>query len=311
MRVSDNYKMIIENYEGNNFQPFLPSYYVIEVSSVCNFYCSICPHKLMLANRKGIMDVKLFKNILSQISDCARVIQLYWMGEPLLNENIFDIIKLCKNDTQAKIMISTNGSLLSDKNIKSLLESGIDKIIISVDAANNSDIYNGIRKGGNLEQLNNSIEKIIIENQKQDNKTEILLQFIQLYENEVEKEEFLSKWKKFNCTTSLSCLYTWSNQMSELSDKSAFLSPMIGTERVACSDLWFKACIRYDGKVSLCCFDWNNKVCLGDLKNEDLITIWNNKLINQIRLEHRESKFNRLCNECDAWAVMTEYETLF
>jgi MoaA/NifB/PqqE/SkfB family radical SAM enzyme len=311
IRVSKNYKKIIDNYEGKNNLPFFPSYFVIETSSLCNFFCSICPHKFMPVDRKGIMDLKLFKNILSQIKDYAKVIQLYWMGEPLLNENIFYKIKLCKNVTQAKVITSTNGSLLNDENIIRLLESGVDKIIVSMDAATNNDIYSNIRKGGNLKQLNKSVEKLIAENRKKNKKTEIFLQFIQLYENESQKEAFLNRWSKLDCMTSLSYLYSWCNQMPDLSEKSAFLSPMIGTERVACSDLWFKACIRFDGEVSLCCFDWNNSVSLGSLENDNLRTIWNNKLINQIRLEHRENKFNRLCCECDAWAIKTEYGTSF
>jgi MoaA/NifB/PqqE/SkfB family radical SAM enzyme len=265
----------------------------------------------MPINRKGIMDLKLFKNILGQIKNYAKVIQLYWMGEPLMNKNLFDKIRLCKNDTQAKVIISTNGSLLNDGNIISLLESGVDKIIVSMDAATNNDIYSNIRKGGNLDRLNNSVEKLIAENKKRNKKVAIFLQFIQLYENESQKEAFLNRWSKFDCMTNLSCLYSWCNQMPELSEKSPFLSPMIGTERVACSDLWFKACIRFDGEVSLCCFDWNNSVSLGSLENDNLRTIWNNKLINQIRSEHRENKFIRLCYKCDAWAIKTEYGTSF
>jgi len=310
-KIIENYEVIKSSYEGKNTEPFLPSYFVIETSSLCNFSCSICPHQNMPLDRKGKMDMALFNEILKQIKDYAKVIQLYWMGEPLLHGSIFDMISLCKKETQAKIMISTNGSLLTDENIRKLLDAGVDKIIVSMDAADNNEIYSNIRTDGNLAQLNSNVERLIFENKKQNKKAEILLQFIQLHENESERDAFKSKWSDSGCDISFSCLYTWCNQMPELTEKSAFLSPMIGTQRVACSDLWFKACIRFDGKVSLCCFDWNNSVCLGDLKKESVKEVWNNALINQIRSEHRKNIYGRLCKDCDAWAVIGEYETLF
>ena len=87
----------------------LPPYYVIEPTDICNFRCSICPHSQEWNNTQhGIMDLSLFKRIVSQIADSACVIQLYWMGEPLLNPNIIEMIAFCKQTTKAKVIISTN-----------------------------------------------------------------------------------------------------------------------------------------------------------------------------------------------------------
>lgn len=55
----------------------LPKYYIIEPTNVCNYKCSICPNRLYSKEEQGYMDWALFVRLLSQIKDCAQVIQLY------------------------------------------------------------------------------------------------------------------------------------------------------------------------------------------------------------------------------------------
>ena len=70
-------------------------------------------------------------------------------------------------------------------------------------------------------------------------------------------------------------------------------------------------CIHYNGKVALCCFDFNTKVEFGDANHTKLSQIWNNDIINHIRNEQMNGRFNMpLCENCDAWAIESEYDEL-
>lgn len=53
-----------------------PKYYIIEPTNVCNYKCSICSNRLYSKEEQGYMDWALFVRLLSQINDCAQVIQL-------------------------------------------------------------------------------------------------------------------------------------------------------------------------------------------------------------------------------------------
>lgn len=287
----------------------LPFYYIIEPTNICNFNCSICPNSLVTNQAtSGMMSLDLFDCILSQVTESARVIQLYWLGEPLLNKNIFRMIQKCKQRTHAKIIISTNGSLLSSEVSKRLVDSGLDEIIISVDACESQDIYGKIRTGGDIKSLNDNIQSLLLNK----GSMSVVLQFIDMYINQPEKEKFLNKWKPFECKREISCLYTWANQIPSLNLASDNLSPVLRKRRVPCADLWNKMAIHWDGSISACCFDYANKLVIGNCVDTLLEDIWNNSYANNLRNQHMRGK-NLLepCSHCDAWAEPEEYERMY
>lgn len=287
----------------------LPKYYIVEPTNFCNFTCPICPNNQYTRENQGNMEMDLFVTIIEQIKKVAEVIQLYWMGEPLLNPSIYDMIKYCKNNTCAKVMISTNGSNLSPESIDLLIESGLDEIIISVDASDSQEIYESIRVGGDLSELNSTIRLLLKHNEH----LHVVLQFIDLYINRTEKASFLHRWRDKNCSLQVSCLYTWANQIPSLNLASDNLSPVAKKQRVPCADLWNKLSIHWNGLVSTCCFDWNFTQVIGNCYDNRLIDIWNSGVIRTFRNKHLNLDFSAmpLCLNCDSWAEPEEYISLY
>lgn len=285
----------------------MPSFYIIEPTNYCNYSCPICPNRLYQDNEKGYMSYELFEKIVLQIKDFADVIQLYWVGEPLLHPKIFDMIAYCKMNSRAKIILSTNGSLLTEDNCKKLINSGLDKLIISMDAADSNEVYNAIRTCGDINRLNANVTHLIT----YANHLDITLQFILTNVNKTEKENFIEKWAPYKVKVCIHCLYTWANQLPELNGFSSYLSPMIGQERVPCADLWYKIAVHWNGDVSRCCFDWSFKNVIGNLKEQNIQDIWNSSIVQSLRGEQKKLNFDALCKCCDAWATEQEYEYLF
>ncbi|GHS94956.1 radical SAM protein [Planctomycetales bacterium] len=288
----------------------LPRYFIIEPTNVCNYRCPICPNRFFAPNEKGSMEWGLFESLIDQIKGAAHVIQLYWMGEPILHPQLSDMIKLCKAKTTAKVMLSTNGALMTSAVADRLLDSGIDEIIVSLDAAENQDIYGIVRTGGLLSAVNTKVEYLLSANKGRAN---IVLQFIDMYINRSEQTKFKARWSRPDCSVSIQCLYTWSNQIPALNLASDNLSPVAKKPRVACADLWHKMSIHWDGKISVCCFDWNSTVTIGNATKHNLVDVWNGDAISALRDAHKSRQYNcnSLCNECDAWAEPDEYVALF
>lgn len=304
----NNSKELHKSYSTDSLcDNIMPSYYIIEPTNYCNYSCPICPNRLYDETEKGFMPFELFEKIILQIRDFADVIQIYWVGEPLLHSRIYDMITYCKKNTQAKIMISTNGSLLSSNNNKRLLDSGLDKLIISMDAAESNEVYKAIRTNGNIEQLNSNVTSLLSYADEMD----ITLQFVLTNVNENEKSKFIEKWSRYNVNVSIQCLYTWANQLPELNSFSNCLSPMLGLQRVPCADLWYKISIHWNGDVSRCCFDWSFKNVIGNLNYQSIREIWNSSGFIALRNSHKNLKFDNLCKNCDAWATEQEYDWLF
>jgi organic radical activating enzyme len=308
---NNNYELV--NYAYTNLLPkcnnMLPPFYIIEPTNKCNFKCSICPNRYYSDNEKGIMSWELFTKIINEIKHVAVVIQLYWMGESFLHDQIFEMIDFCKSFTTAKVMLSTNGSFLDPDNIEKLVSSRLDDLIISMDACDSQSIYAKIRSGGNIADLNRNVYNLLLKNKSMN----IVLQFIDLNLNRVEKIKFIEKWKKMKCKINIQCLYSWANQFPELNRMSDNLSPMISTTRAACSDLWYKASIHFNGNVSICCFDWNNTQYIGNLAEDTMLNIWSNDSIAYCRTIHKCLDFSKIkiCSNCDSWATYSEYKDLF
>lgn len=287
----------------------MPAFYVIEPTNMCNYSCPMCPNKFYKKNEKGFLSRELFIKIIEQICEYADVIQLYWVGEPLLSDDLFWMIKYCKENTAAKIMLSTNGSLLSQEKAELLVKNGLDKLIVSMDATESDSIYRQMRTNGNIETLTTNVNNLL----SFASRIDITLQFILTKANETEKDKFIQQWQNKGVKVAIQCLYTWADQMPELKNFSDLLSPMIGTERVPCADLWYKMVIHWNGEVAVCCFDWSFANTIGNVNYETVQEIWNGAKINALRQLHLNGRTNqvKLCKNCDAWATELEYETLF
>jgi len=287
----------------------LPQYYIVEPTNICNYRCPICPNRFLLPEEKGYMELGVFESIILQIKEYAKVIQLYWMGESLLHPKLIEMVNFCKQNTHAKIILSTNGSLLGCDIADGIIDSGIDEIIISLDAATDEKAYEAIREGGNLSLVNNNIEYLLSRNTN----VNIVLQFIDMYINRHEREKFKEKWASYNCNINIQCLYSWANQIPSLNLASNNLSPQIHKKRNPCADLWNKMSIHWDGRISICCFDWCATTILGDVKHDTLINIWQGEIATSLRKIHSNKQFEniKICRDCDAWAEPSEYYTIF
>ena len=288
----------------------LPEYYIIEPTNFCNYRCLICPNRYFSLEEQGYMTEAIFDKILDEIAECAKVVQLYWMGEPLLHSEIVEMVYKLKQKTKAKVIISTNGSLLSYELSKALVSAGLDELIVSLDAIKSNSVYSQIRAGGNLSHVLNHLSTLL--NFKSD--VHIILQFIDTIINSKEKQGFIDYCEQIvHCDYSIQCLYSWANQMPELNNCSDNLSPVKGLERQPCADLWNKICIRWNGDIVLCCFDWQGRNCIGNIVRSSLEEIWNCDKLNYYREMHINSKYNKIpiCSACDAWATQDEYSRIF
>jgi len=120
----------------DNFGRTFP-YIRLSITDVCNFKCGYClPNGYQVDksdNRKflHIDEIKRLAKALSELGVCK--IRLTG-GEPTVRKDFFDIVKILKNESGIKkVVITTNGYHL-DQKAKSLLDSGLNGINISIDS---------------------------------------------------------------------------------------------------------------------------------------------------------------------------------
>ncbi len=141
----------------------------VEVTTYCNASCIYCPHTVMRnswANRH--MPIELFYELIPFLGYTDLVYLQGW-GEPLLNNDFFDMVRICK-DRGKRVGFTTNGMLLTEDRIRMLLDLQLDIIGISL-AGTTAKTHNRIRKGTDFNKIISHLERLC--EIKAEKKTEI------------------------------------------------------------------------------------------------------------------------------------------
>lgn len=127
----------------------------LEPTTRCNFKCWYCIGRHM--NQEDLT-IQNFERILNHVAGSVRFLSLVGEGEPLLNRQFFEMVRMAKSRGMF-VYALTNGSLLTQGNVKEACESRLDYLSVSVDSIR-SDQFSLNRIGGNLEQIRDGIIKL-------------------------------------------------------------------------------------------------------------------------------------------------------
>lgn len=127
----------------------------VEVTSRCNAACIYCPQPLLYI--KQHMPFGLFKQLLPYLG-CTNLVYLQGWGEPLLNPDLFAMIRACKAKGK-RVGFTTNGMLLSDKIIRRLIDLETDIVSVSL-AGTTPETHNRIRKGTDFDKIIENLDRL-------------------------------------------------------------------------------------------------------------------------------------------------------
>jgi MoaA/NifB/PqqE/SkfB family radical SAM enzyme len=105
----------------------------LEVTNRCNLLCETCPRTFEALEPPADMSWELFTSIVDQLPDLARAV-LHGVGEPMLVKNLPRMIRYLK-DRGVYVLFNTNGTLLAPKKRQELIDTGLDELRVSLDAA--------------------------------------------------------------------------------------------------------------------------------------------------------------------------------
>ena len=105
----------------------------LEVTNRCNLLCTTCPRTFEGLEPPADMRWELFTQIVDQFPRIARVV-LHGVGEPMMVPALPRMIRYLK-DRGIYVLFNTNGTLLSRRKGQELINSGLDELRVSLDAA--------------------------------------------------------------------------------------------------------------------------------------------------------------------------------
>jgi len=270
-----------------------PHRVMVENTNICNADCVFCPHKKM-KRKTGVMPMGLFKKI---VDECANTeigyVTIYGFGEPLLDNKFVEKVKYAKEKGLSRVTTNTNAAFLTKDKAKVIIEAGLDEIYLSFDAAT-KETYRKIRPNLNFENVTKNILSLIEEKKSsQLKKPLIYLSFVESEINRYEAGVYERKWRDLVDGISFSIAHNWTGEVNfGCAEESFFRDP--------CRLLWTDMVVSWDGKVPLCCNDYENKIILGNAKEQSIAEIWGGEKLKKIREKHQKGEFKdiAICSSC-------------
>jgi len=276
-----------------------PIYLHLEPTNLCNLRCSFCPNAQNKEIKKQYMNLKLYRKIIDEYAKYKRLLLLllHKDGEPLLHPDLPEMIRYAKDRQAAKIVhFATNGILLNENKSREVIDSGLDDIVISIDAVKKSTFLKlkGVDK---LEEVESNVTNFIkTRNKLKSKKPFVRVKMIDMEETHSEVSLFQKKWERVADKVEITRLCNW--PQLETVGKNTTSS----TSRYPCTILWYSPAINSDGRVSACCFDGDKKRIIGDISEDSMFVIWHGKRLQAIRDAHCNGNYG-ICRNCSGWSL--------
>lgn len=286
----------------------------IEPTTSCNLRCPECPSGLRQFTRPtGMLENDFFRNTVDQLEKELLYLIFYFQGEPYLNPKFLEMVKYA-SDKGIYTATSTNAHYLKDEAAKKTVESGLDRLIVSIDGTT-QETYENYRVGGKLDKVIEGTKNVIKWKKELKSKTpHVIFQFLVVRPNEHQIEDVKKLGKEVGVDEvrfKTAQVYDYENDPNELIptiDKySRYKKNSDGSLKIKnlllnhCWKLWHSCVITWDGLVVPCCFDKDATHQLGDLKEKSFKELWHDE-----RYQNFRASIMRSRSEIDICANCTE-----
>jgi len=280
----------------------------LDPSDACNFKCKFCPTSdRSLMKQVGrpwrTMKMDVFEKIVSDMKSFSKpieVFRLYKDGEPLLNKNFANMIKIAKQEGVCnRVDTTTNASLLTPEKGEQLVEAGLDRINISIEGISDeqyknfsdvklefTSILENVKHFYSIRNQCDMLVKINGDTLSEDEK-KLFLDIFGNYCDKIYIEHVMGCWPNFEFDG------------IEINQNHGIYGNEI-VERTVCPYPFYSIAINSDGLVSLCFLDWSRKLVIGDCRFESIYEIWHGEKLNKYRKLFLQGKRKQhpICGDC-------------
>lgn len=326
-----------------------PIIYNIETTNACNMRCKMCPRTTKMTRKITFLQNAFYDNLLDQIKPhskelwqewekfCSetygifpwsepsenhfflyiipRVIQLHGYGDPLLDKNLGNVIKLLSAKGFESYFSCNPANIDIEKTIE-MMEAGLTYLKYSFESTDDIKFKDIRGNAANFTEAFKKTMEILDLKEKKGLNTKIIITMIDVGHNQEQQEEFKKLVEVFKNSNVYIYLKSedqqWYRKDETLKEYLSVRNRKIpeqerefyGTKAIHwleyCKHPWMSMTIKSDGEVHMCMEDYNNEIFLGDSNTDSLYDIWNGERYKQFRQDHFSLNPCIKCNkECD------------
>ncbi len=283
----------------------------VEPTTSCNLRCPECPSGLRSFTRPtGMLQKENFYRLIDQVKDHLVYLIFYFQGEPFLNTSFLEMVKFA-SQKGIYTSTSTNGHYLTKEVARKTVESGLDKLIVSIDGTT-QEVYEQYRVGGNLQKVLEGVEHLVTQKKELKSATPfVILQFLVVRPNEhqiQEAERLKETIGADKIVFKTAQIYDYQNgsplipeqekysRYKKLRDGSYILKNKLLNE---CWKMWHSCVVTWDGKIVPCCFDKDASHTLGNIFKHNFREIWRGSSYKDFRSTLMKSRSKiEICKNC-------------
>lgn len=285
-----------------------PSQIIVDVTEVCNLACIHCPHPEFKKSEHysaRYLEPELNQKLAEEVRDHGRDVTQYIRyaseGEPLIHPRIYEMMAYAKKVSGVLISLTTNATLLTEKKIDKLLESGVDVVDTSLDAYN-PETYAQIRVNGNLEVTRSNVLRLLQARDRSDGRPKVVVSYVEQPQNQRETGDFERFWKDQGAD------YVVIRRLNSCAGaKELIAEEMMRTagaqKRRACLYPWERTVLSPRGMLKFCPQDWVNGANIADYRTTTLKEMWQGEFMQKLRQAHLTNDYSRhsFCGNCPDW----------
>ena len=252
------------------FHNNVPLFSWIEISPIdaCNRKCVFCPKSdpKIAPDTFKTMDNKYIEKLSKELKEInyKGTVVFAGYGEPLLDKSIYEKISILSGI--CNLEITTNGDPLNKNNIKKLVDSGINKIVVS--------LYDGPDQVEEYEKLFKTAE--------------------------IDKDKYVLRDRWYKEDDGWGLMVT--NRAGTLNLKNQKLPKK---KDMSCYYTHYSMMIDWNGNCYLCTQDWQRKMVSGNIYKQHIFDIWNSDILKEFRTNLAKGKrINSPCKDCNAYGLM-------
>ena len=291
-----------------HFTRRMPAFVSIEPTNVCNLSCPECPTgNKQSAVAKGAISLKTIETLLPHIAARTWFVNLYFQGEPFLNQHITEIVAHISRHNMMT-SISTNAHFITPEIAQQLVQAKLTKLIVSLDGYNQQS-YELYRRGGNFEKVLHALDCVHEAKQQQKSHFPIvelqclLFKHTQNHTKQIQEigkqhhaDMVVFKTAQFYSSENLHLLPDEQNsRYKRLNETLVRKKPL----RNRCWKMWSSCVIGWQGTVLPCCFDKNHEFSYGNVINTPLYKILQQQTTFLFKkMVHSNRKSIEMCRNC-------------
>lgn len=282
-------------------QPPFPLHVDYELMFRCNLRCPICLMSLPSNKRTAYGDpnaelsedtVKRLIDEGSQNGQCAIGFGGLW--EPLLSPALPRLVAHARKKGMVDALFNTNAFFLTPDKARELIDAGLTKLMISLDAATEAT-YQQMRPGSDFQTVCQNIENFLELRRRLNSRLPLLrLSFCRTALNEHELTPFITRWQGLTDFFSIQTYGQYATESPPNFPKNNITPPPVGH----CAQPQKRLTIRHNGDIIPCCDASGLPLVIGNIYKETLAEAWQNQKMATLRTQLAANSLPAPCQAC-------------